>query len=107
MFDVGKDIFKRGFTGIRGDGAGRGRMHVVYWWLRLAFFVFIGWTLYLGISGTDNTRRAVTDGSWAVHRADIIDRNGGGWHHRLNAHESVQTSGRHQSAQTPGDSEGQ
>lgn len=76
MFDVGKDIFKRGFTGIRGDGAGRGRMHVVYWWLRLAFFVFIGWTLYLGISGTDNTRRAVTDGSWAVHRADIIDRNG-------------------------------
>ena len=30
-----------------------------------------------------------------------------GWHHRLNGHEFVQTSGRHESAQTPGDSKGQ
>lgn len=76
MFDVGRDIFKRGFSGIRGDGAGRARMHVVYLWLRFAFVVFIGWTLYLGISGTDNARRAVSDGMWSVQRADIIDRNG-------------------------------
>ncbi len=76
MFNVGQDIYKRGFSGIRGDGAGRGRMHTVYRWLCLAFAVFIGWTLYLGISGTDNTRRAVADGDWAVHRADIVDRNG-------------------------------
>ncbi|MBE6459586.1 MAG: penicillin-binding protein 2 [Alphaproteobacteria bacterium] len=76
MFNVGQDIYKRGFAGIRGDGAGRGRMHTVYKWLRAAFIVFIGWTLYLGISGTDNTRRAVADGDWTVHRADIVDRNG-------------------------------
>ena len=76
MFNVGQDIYKRGFPGIRGDGAGRGRMRTVYKWLRFAFVVFIGWTLYLGISGTDNTRRAVADGDWAVHRADIVDRNG-------------------------------
>lgn len=76
MFDVGQDIYKRGFSGVRGDGATRGRMHTVYKWLRAAFVVFIGWTLYLGISGTDNTRRAVADGDWAVHRADIVDRNG-------------------------------
>ena len=62
MFNVGQDIFKRGFVGVRGDGAGRGRMRTVYKWLRAAFIVFIGWTLYLGISGTDNTRRAVSDG---------------------------------------------
>ncbi len=76
MFNVGQDIFKHGFSGIRGDSAGRGRMHTVYRWLCVAFVVFICWTLYLGISGTDNTRRAVADGDWAVHRADIIDRNG-------------------------------
>lgn len=76
MFNVGQDIYRRGFPGIRGDGAGRGRMRTVYKWLRFAFVVFIGWTLYLGISGTDNTRRAVADGDWAVHRADIVDRNG-------------------------------
>lgn len=76
MFDVGQDIFKRGFSGVRGDGAGRARMHTVYAWLRFAFVVFIGWTLYLGISGTDNTRRAVADGAWSVNRADIVDRNG-------------------------------
>ena len=76
MFDVGQDIYKRGFSGVRGDGATRGRMRTVYKWLRAAFVVFIGWTLYLGISGTDNTRRAVADGDWAVHRADIVDRNG-------------------------------
>ena len=76
MFNVGQDIYRRGFPGIRGDGAGRGRMRTVYKWLRFAFIVFIGWTLYLGISGTDNTRRAVADGDWAVHRADIVDRNG-------------------------------
>ena len=76
MFDVGQDIFKRGFVGVRGDGAGRGRMRTVYKWLRAAFIVFIGWTLYLGISGTDNTRRAVSDGAWTVQRADIVDRNG-------------------------------
>lgn len=76
MFNVGQDIFKRGFVGVRGDGAGRGRMRTVYKWLRAAFIVFIGWTLYLGISGTDNTRRAVSDGVWTVHRADVVDRNG-------------------------------
>ncbi len=76
MFNVGQDIFKRGFVGVRGDGAGRGRMRIVYKWLRAAFIVFIGWTLYLGISGTDNTRRAVSDGAWTVQRADIVDRNG-------------------------------
>ena len=76
MFDVGQDIFKRGFTGIRGDVAGRGRMRIIYKLLRLAFAVFIVWTLYLGISGTDNSRRAVMDGQWVVSRADIIDRNG-------------------------------
>ena len=76
MFNVGQDIYKRGFSGVRGDGAGRGRMRTVYKWLRFAFVVFIGWTLYLGISGTDNTRRAVSDGAWTVQRADIVDRNG-------------------------------
>ena len=76
MFNVGQDIFKRGFVGVRGDSAGCGRMRTVYKWLRFAFIVFIGSTLYLGISGTDNARKAISDGAWAVERADIMDRNG-------------------------------
>lgn len=76
MFNVGQDIFKRGFTGVRGDVDGRGRMHTVYWWLRLAFVAFIACTLYYGFAGSDKTRRGVSDGTWEVQRTDIVDRNG-------------------------------
>ncbi|MBP3397829.1 MAG: penicillin-binding protein 2 [Alphaproteobacteria bacterium] len=76
MFEVGKDIFRRGFTGARGDSVARSRLVFLYKVFLIAFIVFIGRTLQLGIQGTDRSRLAGADGEWIVQRADIVDRNG-------------------------------
>ncbi|MFQ6703169.1 MAG: peptidoglycan D,D-transpeptidase FtsI family protein [Alphaproteobacteria bacterium] len=76
MFEVGKDIFKHGFSGARGEATGRKRLRVMYRVFLIAFMIFIGRTLQLGIQGTDRARLAGADGEWNVQRADIVDRNG-------------------------------
>lgn len=76
MFEVGKDIFKHGFSGARGETTGRKRLRVMYRVFFIAFMIFIGRTLQLGIQGTDRARLAGADGEWNVQRADIVDRNG-------------------------------
>lgn len=76
MFEVGKDIFKRGFTGKRSTGENHKRLRYVYWFFLFVFILFAGRTLQLGIQGSDKSRRAGSDGQWAVSRADIVDRNG-------------------------------
>ncbi len=76
MFEVGKDIFRHGFIGARGDVTARRRLGVVHTVFLVAFVIFIGRTLQLGIQGTDRSRLVGADGEWAVQRADIVDRNG-------------------------------
>jgi len=76
MFEVGKDIFRRGFTGRRGGTENRGRMRWIYLGFTVVFVIFAARTLQLGIQGSDRSRRAGSDGQWTVSRADIVDRNG-------------------------------
>lgn len=76
MFEVGKDIFKRGFSGLRGDATARRRLGIMNTVFLCAFCIFIGRTLQLGFQGTDRSRLANADGEWTVQRADIVDRNG-------------------------------
>ncbi len=76
MFEIGKDILKHGFAGVRGDIVGSRRL----WFMNFAFLcmfcVFIGRTLQLGFQGTERSRLAGVDEQWDVQRADIVDRNG-------------------------------
>lgn len=76
MFDVGRDIFKHGFTGAPGNATGHKRLRIIYSLFVLAFVVFAARTLQLGIQGTDRSRIGRGDGVWAISRADIVDRNG-------------------------------
>ena len=76
MFEVGKDVFKHGFMGAFGDRVGRQRLRIIYGCFVVAFAIFVSRTLYLGIQGSDQARRAGADGAWTVQRADIVDRNG-------------------------------
>ncbi len=76
MFETGKDIFKHGFQGGGGDVVAHRRLRFIYTLFCLAFAVFAIRTLYLGFEGTDRSRLAMTNGNWAVQRADIVDRNG-------------------------------
>lgn len=76
MFEIGKDILKHGFAGVRGDVAGSRRLWVMYFVFLCVFVLFIGRTLQLGIQGTDRSRLAGVDEQWDVERADIVDRNG-------------------------------
>lgn len=76
MFEVGRDIFKHGFTGVGGNTLGHGRLRLVYGVFLVAFAVFAGRTLQLAIQGTNRVRPVGADGAWGVSRADIIDRNG-------------------------------
>ncbi|MBR5625395.1 MAG: penicillin-binding protein 2 [Alphaproteobacteria bacterium] len=76
MFEVGKDIFKHGFLGARGDMVARKRLRIVYMFFLFAFVLFVGRTLQLGIQGTDKSRRVGGATDWNVQRADIVDRNG-------------------------------
>ena len=76
MFEVGKDIlrFKSSETT---DGYSRNlRMSIIYKFFVFLFCIFIIRTLYLGIEGTNRTRRGNGAGQWLVTRADIVDRNG-------------------------------
>ena len=76
MFEVGKDIFKHGFTGAHSDTTTRGRLKIMYTVFFIAFSLFAGRTLQLGIMGPNRERLAGADNEWLVHRADIVDRNG-------------------------------
>lgn len=76
MYDVGKDIFKHGFTDNGGDVVARRRLRFIYSLFVLAFIIFTVRTLWLGIQGTDRSRISGADGAWMVQRADIVDRNG-------------------------------
>ncbi len=76
MFEVGRDIFKHGFTGVGGNALGHSRLRLVYFFFLVAFVVFAGRTLQLGIQGTNRARPVGADGAWGVNRADIVDRNG-------------------------------
>lgn len=76
MLEVGKDIFKHGFTGVAGNAVGHKRLRFIYYCFVVAFIIFTIRTLYLGIQGTDRSRLAASDGAWSAQRADIVDRNG-------------------------------
>ena len=76
MFEVGRDIFKHGFTGASGNALGHKRLRFVYGFFVAIFIVFVGRTFQLAIQGTDRVRQGYGDGAWIVNRADIIDRNG-------------------------------
>ena len=76
MFEVGRDILKHGFNTGRGNAEARKRLGWLHAVFLCAFVLFIGRTLQLGIQGSDRARRDGADGEWAVHRADIVDRNG-------------------------------
>jgi len=76
MYEVGKDIFKHGFTGGGGDVVAHRRLRFIYSLFVLAFVIFTVRTLWLGIQGTDRSRIGASDGVWVVNRADIVDRNG-------------------------------
>lgn len=76
MFEVGKDILKHGFAGAQNDETTRSRLRIVYYLFLIAFVLFVGRTLQLGIQGTDRARRADAASQWTVQRADIVDRNG-------------------------------
>ena len=84
MFEVGKDIFKHGFSGVRGEVTGRKRLRVMYIVFLIAFVIFIGRTLQLGIQGTDRARLVGADGDlaskeglqgpWRAERAGALKR---------------------------------
>ena len=75
MFEVGKDIYKHGFTGRAGNVA-RPRLQFMYVVFLGLFIIFGIRTIQLGIQGTDRSRLAGAAGEWDVQRADIVDRNG-------------------------------
>ena len=76
MFEVGRDIFKHGFSGAAGNVTGHRRLRLVYLFFVVAFIVFALRTIQLGIQGTNRARPQAGDAVWLVDRADIIDRNG-------------------------------
>ena len=51
MFEVGRDIFKHGFSGMRGNVVARKRLGILNAVFLAAFVLFIGRTLQLGIQG--------------------------------------------------------
>ncbi|MBD5388765.1 penicillin-binding protein 2 [bacterium] len=76
MFEVGRDLLKNGLIRRAADTVPHQRLRFIYSLFALAFAVFIGKTLYLGIQGTDQSRRGTGDAVWTASRADIVDRNG-------------------------------
>ena len=76
MFEVGRDIFKHGFTGVGGNPMGHSRLRFVYGLFLVAFVVFAGRTFQLAARGSNRVRQNVEKIGWVVKRADIIDRNG-------------------------------
>ena len=75
MFEIGHDIFKHGSNDVRASRGGWLRMSIVLGFFCAAFLVFIGKTLYLGATGSEENRARIA-GDWSVSRADIVDRNG-------------------------------
>ncbi|MBO4583272.1 MAG: penicillin-binding protein 2 [Alphaproteobacteria bacterium] len=76
MFEVGKDIFKHGFTGAGGNASGHRRLRFVYGIFLIAFVIFAGRTFQLAGKGSNRVRQSIGKADWIVRRADIIDRNG-------------------------------
>lgn len=76
MFEVGRDIFKHGFTGAGGNASGHRRLRFVYGIFLIAFVVFAGRTFQLAGKGSNRVRQSIGSVDWIVRRADIIDRNG-------------------------------
>lgn len=76
MLEIGRDIFKRGFTGAASNIAGHRRLRIIYGVFAVVFIVLTVRTLQLGIQGTDRARIGRGAGQWSVTRADIVDRNG-------------------------------
>ena len=76
MFEVGRDIFKHGFTGAGGNAAGHRRLRFVYGLFLVAFVIFAGRTFQLAGKGSNRVRQSIGSTDWIVKRADIIDRNG-------------------------------
>ncbi len=76
MFEVGRDIFKHGFTGSNGNAVGHSRLRFVYGLFLVAFVIFAGRTFQLAAKGSNRVRQGVGSAEWIVRRADIIDRNG-------------------------------
>lgn len=76
MFEVGRDIFKHGFTGAPGNALGHKRLRFVYGFFVAVFIIFVARTFQLALQGTDRVRQGYGDGAWIVNRADIVDRNG-------------------------------
>ena len=76
MFEVGRDIFKHGFTGGAGNALGHRRLRFVYGIFLVAFVVFAGRTFQLAGKGSNRVRESIENADWVVARADIIDRNG-------------------------------
>ncbi len=76
MFEVGRDIFKHGFTGAGDNVVGHRRLRFVYGLFLIAFVVFVGRTFQLASRGSNRVRKNIDEASWVVKRADIIDRNG-------------------------------
>lgn len=76
MLEIGRDIFKRGFSGGASNVAGHRRLRIIYGFFAFVFVVLTVRTLQLGIQGTDRARIGRGAGQWSVTRADIVDRNG-------------------------------
>jgi len=78
LFEVGRDILQaksgRGAPVMASDA--RRRLRFIYSIFSIAFTVFVTWTLFLGIQGTDRARMGTGRNSWESGRADILDRNG-------------------------------
>ena len=76
MFEIGKDVFKRGGLGANADATARGRLSFVYIAFLCMMVIFALRTLQLGVMGSDKSRRSGAQHEWFVDRADIVDRNG-------------------------------
>ena len=76
MYEVGTDIFRNGFKGAVNNVTGHGRLRFIYGVFLVAFIIFAGRTLWLGVQGIDKSRIGTGSDAWIVSRADIVDRNG-------------------------------
>ncbi|MFQ6777905.1 MAG: peptidoglycan D,D-transpeptidase FtsI family protein [Alphaproteobacteria bacterium] len=76
MFEIGKDICKRGFVGFVNNVKGHKGLIVLYRIVLFFFIIFAGATLWYGIKGPVGERNLNTNGQWQITRADIEDRNG-------------------------------
>ncbi len=76
MYEIGKDIFKKGFEISNPETFEKRRLKTI---LRLIFYVFLFFSFVMlryAIIGKDVTRNTEFVSQWVVDRADIVDRNG-------------------------------